>query len=123
MARNVQFGVRGIPQNPQATGGADHVLICDGTTGQNHLYQSWWWYRINGEPREFAFNSSNAQLRQVYAGDNAQLTWANVDAKNFAAQLDLIAYATGANSGCRCAGDDDHQQHRRTHVVECVRLL
>ncbi len=66
-------------------------------TGTDHLFATWWWYRIQGDQQETVFPPPDAQN---YVGNTATLTWNDVDGRGFGAQLVLtLMGSNGGNSG------------------------
>src|SRR5688572_30482047 len=67
----------------------------------NHGFEHWWYYRVAGDPREFALRS----VGPVTGGsspmnDHADRDFANVDNRNLLkASLDLDVYDAGPASG------------------------
>lgn len=59
--------------------------------GSNDLHQLWWWYRVDGDPGETPFPAPDAQS---YVGNEATLSWTNVDGRGFDAALTLLLQET-----------------------------
>jgi hypothetical protein len=97
---NLVFNYVTYPTTPTATSGGSQNLRCAGAAGQDQLFESWWWYRINADTREFAFNNgaTSGLAPQVIdaKGDKARLNWTNTDGRGFDAELRYWAYSTGA---------------------------
>lgn len=76
---------------------------CTGAAGQDQLYQSTWWYRIDNDAREYVFNNgaTSGLQPEVIApkGDRATLNWLNCDGRGFDANLAVQVYTTGPSSG------------------------
>lgn len=80
------------------TGGSASVMIAGGSTA-DHLFQQWWWYRVNGvNPREFAFSNRTSNvasgnlLTLGYTepeGFNAVLTYRLTDGPNSPATCNI----------------------------------
>lgn len=56
-------------------GGASAFFTVDGST-VDHLFQNWWWYRVAGSSREFAFSNF---VSQSGGGSNQTLTYSEVE--------------------------------------------
>lgn len=69
--------------------------------GADQCYQSWWYYAVSGDAQGSALNNSGGQFTATLAPDNrsAELAWANVDSRSFAANLRNCVYSTSATSG------------------------
>ncbi len=67
----------------------------------DHAYQSWWYYAVQGDATGAALNTAGGQMTASLAADNRSvlLSWPNVDARGFSAQLVNCVYSTGATSG------------------------
>jgi uncharacterized repeat protein (TIGR01451 family) len=63
---------------------------------QDHLYETGWWYRIQGDGAEKFFPVPTSQ---TYVGNLATLSWTNVDARGFDAQLVYRVVNQGGPSG------------------------
>ncbi|MGD9691913.1 MAG: hypothetical protein AB7G17_03650 [Phycisphaerales bacterium] len=59
-----------------AGGGAGANFTVDGSA-TDHLFQNWWWYRVGGGNREFAFSNFTGQSSG--AANNQTLTYNEVD--------------------------------------------
>lgn len=97
---NAEFTFFAYPTSNTSTAGTA-ALRTAGPTSTNHLYHTWWWWRLNGDPREYAFHNGLAnQLApsSVFAGDRAVLSWPNVDNRGLAARLELRLIAADATS-------------------------
>ena len=77
----------------------------DGTTsngaeftvgGVNHLWETWWWYRIDGDAQETRFPAPDTEN---YVGNVATLTWTNVDTRGFGATLVATVLDTSGGAG------------------------
>ncbi len=79
--------------NPSATPGSADFEV---PTGTDHLFQTWWWYRIDGDTQETFFPAPDSE---VYTGNIAVLTWNNVNGSNFGAVLRVTVQDTGGSSG------------------------
>ena len=95
---NATYAMTALPAGPNATTVATtnfttNPAVADTTS------ESWWYYRIAGDVRESAFNTAGGQLVQNWAGNLATLSWSNVDARGFAAVLEITAYSTGPTAG------------------------
>jgi len=54
------------------------------TLAQDHLFETGWWYRIQGDPAEKFFP---APTTQTYLGNTATLGWTDVDGRGFDAEV------------------------------------
>ena len=99
---NVVYRRASYASSSMSTGGRAE-LRCAGATGQNQLFQSDWWYRIDNDPREYVLNlDPTSGLRAEVidpAGDRATVTWVNCDNRDFRATLEIQVHSTGPNSG------------------------
>src|SRR5207249_734081 len=69
----------------------------DGVTSADHVFESWWWYRVNGvEPRETRFTWFPPT--QTYVGNTATLSWTGLGGGRFSAQL-LVLLTDGPSAG------------------------
>jgi hypothetical protein len=63
------------------------------------LSQHWWWYRIGGDSREFAFKR-DANATRVAVGSNMVTVWPDVDGRGvISAFLNQDVVSTGTNGG------------------------
>lgn len=92
---NTYYQLQSVPTSPSSTGG----LVNFGATSTSQTFQVWWYYRLEGESREHAFNSSHSQLVQSFSGRKATLDWQDVDGKGFSARNEIRIYSTGLQSG------------------------
>lgn len=72
-----------------------------GAASTDHLFENWWWYRVQGDTREFAFNNASGT---VAAGNTATTDWAlsgtaGGAAYSFTANLRYVVTDTGTNLG------------------------
>lgn len=69
------------------------------TAGTDRLYQHWWYYRIGGDSREFAFNNAAANGFVASAsGATATMNWANVDGRGVISATQQIQVASAGPS-------------------------
>ena len=66
------------------------------TLAQDHLFETGWWYRIQGDPAEKFFP---APTTQAYVGNTATLSWTNVDGRGLDAQLVYLVVNRAGPSG------------------------
>lgn len=94
---NASFGLTSYATSATDAGGYGNFAA----NGTDHLYQNSWYYCVSGDTRGSAFNSSNGQLVVTphQDGRSASMDWANVDGRNFAAQLVSCVYSTGPTTG------------------------
>lgn len=94
---NASFGLTSYATSTTSAGGLGNFAA----NGTDHLYQSQWYYCVSGDTSGSAFNSSNGQLLVTPHPDgrSATMDWANVDGRNFAAQMVACVYSTGPTSG------------------------
>jgi len=79
---------------PTGAGATGAVFRVNGAAGFDHLFQNWWWYRVNGvDVREFAFANATGT---VPGGNTATTTWTFA---NFTAALTYLVQDSGANAG------------------------
>ena len=98
---NTEFGFGAYPTSHASTAGTASFRT-GGPNSTNHLYHTWWYWRLSGDPREFPFHNGTAtQLApaSIYAGDRAVLSWPDVDNRGLAARLEVRVYSAGAASG------------------------
>ena len=97
-----QFGISTYPTTTTSSGGS-MSLRSTGAAGTNHLFQSWWYYRVGGDTREYAFNNSATsgfmQLPATPKNNRRTLLWTNCDGRGFNASLTYEVYATSATAG------------------------
>lgn len=78
------------------------TLRSTGATGTNHLFSSWWWYRLPGDTMEWAFRNDaapNAPTRTAVS-PTITTTWPNVrGAGKISAVLADTVVSTGPSSG------------------------
>jgi hypothetical protein len=97
-AGNAEFSFRTYPTANTATAGTANFRVA-GATSTDHLYHTWWWWRLHTDAREFALHNGTATQPApvaVFAGRNATLTWPSVDSRNLRAQLALTLASAGA---------------------------
>lgn len=94
---NATFGYTSYPTTTTSAGGFANFAAA----GTDHCYQSWWYYAVTGDATGSALNTSGGQMTITTAADgrSTSLDWANVDGRNFAANLDVCVYSTGAATG------------------------
>jgi hypothetical protein len=63
---------------------------------QNQLFESGWWYRVSGDTSETVFPLPDSQ---IYLGDLATFTWADVDSRGFSAEQVIQVDNAGGPSG------------------------
>jgi hypothetical protein len=73
----------------------------NGATGLDHVFETWWWFRVEGDTREFALNNAAGT---VAAGNTATTTWNMAGAAGgspyaFSAVLTYTVTDTGENLG------------------------
>ncbi len=98
---NTEFAFTSYPTSHTSTAGTASFRT-GGPNSTNHLYHTWWYWRLDTDAREFAFHNGTAtQLApaSVYAGDRAVLSWPNVDNRGLAARLEVRVYSVGAAGG------------------------
>jgi hypothetical protein len=99
---NVVFGLTAYPPSNTSSLGLQDFR-CTGAAGPNQLFQTWWFYRVDADTREFTFhNGATSGLAAPVldpSGDAATLTWTNCDGRGFDAELRFWVYSTGATSG------------------------
>ncbi|MEZ5965258.1 MAG: hypothetical protein R3F56_15600 [Planctomycetota bacterium] len=99
---NVEFAITSYPTSATTADGFNDFR-CTGAGGQDQLYQSLWFYRIDNDTREYTFNNSATSGMQPERinrkGDRAVLTWVNTDGRGFDARLEYQVYSTGPDNG------------------------
>lgn len=75
------------------TGATGANFRVNGAAGTDHLFQTWWWYRVEGQTRETAFFNASGTT----AGGNAATT--NFTVAEFNASLNYLVTDTGTNTG------------------------
>ncbi len=60
--------------------------------GPDHLFEDWWYFRMDGDPDETAFPAPNSQS---YVGSVATLSWTNVAGRGFNARLRTEVFEGG----------------------------
>lgn len=70
-----------------------------GPASPNHAVKYWWFYRLQGETREYPLRDDGSNY-QVFLSPSAQNTyWPNVDGKGFWMALRSEIYSTNVSSG------------------------
>lgn len=82
-----------------ATSSAGGLVNFTASATTDIAYQVWWYYRIDADPCESAFNSSGGQLLQSYDGNRATLLWPNADGRGIEAHYDITTYSNGSAAG------------------------
>lgn len=94
---DVVFTQVNSPTSGTATSVSGANLRFNGAAGTDHLFENWWWYRIDGvDAREFAFNNASGTTA---AGNTATTTWPGLGGGAFSATLTYVATDTGTNLG------------------------
>lgn len=96
---NLTYTQSSVATNTTSTAGLANMVV---SAGQDNLYQHWWYYRVNGDTREFAFNNSAANgFVSAPAGTGAQtMSWADVEGRNlFSAVQTIVVTSDGATQG------------------------
>ncbi len=74
-----------------AEGSADFFV----PNGTEHLFQTWWWYRVSGDTEETPLPAPDLE---TYIANVATLTWADVDGRGFSAELVITLLDTGGGA-------------------------
>jgi len=94
---DVFFSQPNSPTSGTVTSVSGGNFRLNGAAGTDHLFENWWWYRVNGvDTREFAFNSASGT---VVAGNTATTTWPALGGGLFRAALTYTAQDLGVNAG------------------------
>jgi hypothetical protein len=95
---NATYGVT-IPTSQTSTGGSADFRPEGGAT-VNHMFQNWWYWRVNGvSNREFTFSSAAGfGFTQSYVGNIATFNWTGLSSGAFNAQL-RMTLTDGAVAG------------------------
>jgi hypothetical protein len=88
------------PPTTQTSNGGSAEFRPDGPSTTNHMFQDWWYWRVNGvSTREFTFSSAAGfNFTQSYVGNTATLSWTGLSSGLFNAQLRIII-TDGAAAG------------------------
>lgn len=62
----------------------------------DQLFEAGWWFRIEGDTREFNFPAPDTQN---YTGDTATIAWTNLASRNFAVTKTHVITSAGAGQG------------------------
>ncbi|MBX3693171.1 hypothetical protein [Dokdonella sp.] len=62
----------------------------------DQLFEAGWWFRIEGDAREFSFPAPTAQN---YTGDTATITWDNLASRDLAVTKTHVITSAGAGQG------------------------
>jgi hypothetical protein len=92
---NVVYTIHSLPPSPTSFAGT--MDFSASTT--NQLYQNLWFYRLDGDAREWTFSNATQQIVQTFTGRTAKLRWPNLDNRGIEAELALFVYSTGTTSG------------------------
>lgn len=66
----------------------------------DHAFAAWWYFRVNGDTREFAFRDIGGTSRGLATVDHADTDFADVDGRGlFSASMDWDIYDSGPASG------------------------
>jgi hypothetical protein len=68
-------------------------------TGQDHMFESGWFFRLAGDSQESVFNASTSES---HVGNVSTITWSNVNGRNFSAQV--VTTVTDQAGGTGAAG-------------------
>jgi hypothetical protein len=79
---NATFALTATPFD--ATPTANFTGVSTAGAASDQLFEFGWWFRLPGDSAEAFFP---VPTNQVYAGNTATITWANVAGRNFAAEL------------------------------------
>lgn len=98
---DVVFGLADSPTVGAASGPPGAVFRVNGFAGDNHLYATWWWFRVQGDSRELALHNATGT---VGGGNTATTTWnltgtVGGNPYSFSAALTYTATDTGENLG------------------------
>jgi len=88
-------GAVSFTYNGLGAGGAANADLTGAGPGGDQLFSYWWYYRISGDPQETNFPSPDAE---VYAGNMATLSWTDVNARGFSADLSHVVSDSGGPS-------------------------
>ncbi len=64
--------------------------------GQDHMYQTWWWFRIAGDTEETAMPAPDSE---TYSGNTAVFTWTDVLTRGFDAHMVVTVSDDGNAAG------------------------
>lgn len=71
---NTSLTIGAAPTSPTATAEPSANFITTGAGGTDHVFGNWWWYRLAGDNREFALNSSGGGATSSFAGSIGTMT-------------------------------------------------
>lgn len=96
---NMFFTIGAAPSSPTIGGPAVPAadLRANGSIGIDHSFQSWWWYRVDGDTRESAFNDSGGGATQSVGPGNRMIMTQNY--ANFRSNMDWEVVSTGSATG------------------------
>ena len=95
--RHASYEIVSLPATSTATGVTTNNFTAIPSTDQ--LFQLSWFYRVDNDPREYSFNTSNGQLQQIWRPNELTLIWGNVDGRNLTAVCRAQVYAVGTTAG------------------------
>jgi hypothetical protein len=99
-SNNVFFNLTGVPTSTSSATGSG---VLRATSTGDHLYQNWWYYRVAGDSREYAFHTGSGsgyvQLPAPPRNHRRVLLWTNVDGRGFSGSLTYEVFSTGGNRG------------------------
>ncbi|MFO1076229.1 MAG: hypothetical protein U1E73_00720 [Planctomycetota bacterium] len=83
--------------------GNHNPVPCDirmgGALSTDHAYAHWWYFRLLGDGREFAFRDDGSAVRTV-TGNRIVCTWSDVDARGLvSARQDTQCFGDGGSTG------------------------
>lgn len=95
------FGITDSPSSGTATAPPTAIFRVSGPTGTNHLHGTWWWFRVQGDTREYAFHNASGTTG---GGNTATTTWAMAGTAGgnpyaFSAALTYTVTDTGEHQG------------------------
>ena len=97
---NVVYAFNSFASSKTSSGGTNDFRVA-GTSGQDHLVQSAWFWRKSTDTREYSFHngSSTGPRSATYSADTALLSWSDLDYRKVDAELEVKVYSTGATAG------------------------
>lgn len=96
---NMFFSIGAAPSSGTIGGAAvpEANLRANGPIGIDHAYQSWWWYRMEGDTREYALNDSGGGATQNISPPNRLIMTQNY--ASFRSNVDWEVVSTGSATG------------------------